>query len=81
MANYENLIKALERGNRQLIDAIATNLFLDNQGNPRQDQMDDFTNQHEVSIKVEYVDEVKCNVGTIGYKGNRYYFSPFVGGK
>ena len=82
MSVYVNLITALERGNAQLIDLLACQIFLDEKGNPRLDQIYDFVSQYpEIKNEVVYVQEVHCNVGTIVFNGNKYYYSPFIGGR
>ena len=82
MSVYVNLIKALERGNAQLIDLLACQIFLDEKGNPREDQIQDFINQYpEIKNYTTFISEISSYVGTIVYKKQRYYYSPFIGGR
>lgn len=80
MSNFSNLVELLEKGNQQLIDLVASQIFFDKKGMPREDQIRDFVKQNPgIPNYTTYIEEVGIYVGTIVYKGKAYYYSPYLG--
>lgn len=77
MSDYSNLIKTLERGDQQLIDMVASKIFFDNQGKPREDQITAFVNQTGIKNFTTFING--GYIGTIIYKEKVYYYTAYVG--